>query len=197
MDLPTVTEEDLRAFHSKHFSSAPLPAVFFHLDDTSVEAYEEEDDDGLGYYADGVKRTLTDEQIAIFRHSEIQTIIKELRQARQDKEADGASTASSEESDHGLKKTMAEFTPYGEGMKRKRLDLSSLAPRKRSNNRLPDPEPGWEDISKMRNWEPEMTWEGGGAKTPDNSPSDTDDKMPRRVAREEDDLKVQNIELDY
>ncbi|KAF2808643.1 uncharacterized protein BDZ99DRAFT_464488 [Mytilinidion resinicola] len=197
MDLPTVTEEDLRGFHSKHFPSAPLPAVFFHVDDTSVEAYEEEDDDGLGYYVDGVKRTLTDEQIAIFRHTEIQTIIKELRQARQDKEADGACTPTSEESDHGLKKTMAEFTPYGEGVKRKRLDLSSLVPRKRSNNRLPDPEPGWEDISKMRNWEPEMTWEGGD-KSPDHFASDEmDDKMPRRVAREEDDLKVENIELDY
>jgi hypothetical protein len=30
------------------------------------------EDDGLGYYEDGVKRTLTDEQIEIFRHSELQ-----------------------------------------------------------------------------------------------------------------------------
>lgn len=35
-------------------------------------AYEE--DDGLGYYPDGVKRTLTDEQIEIFRHSELHTL---------------------------------------------------------------------------------------------------------------------------
>lgn len=40
---------------------------------------EDDDDDGLGYYADGVKRTLTDEQIAIFRHSEIQTLLREQR----------------------------------------------------------------------------------------------------------------------
>lgn len=38
------------------------------------------DDDGLGYYPDSVKRTLTDEQVAIFRHSEIQTILRERRQ---------------------------------------------------------------------------------------------------------------------
>ena len=30
--------------------------------------------DDLGYYEDGVKRTLTDEQIEIFRHSEIESL---------------------------------------------------------------------------------------------------------------------------
>lgn len=33
-----------------------------------------EEDDGLGYYPDGVKRTLTDEQIEIFRHSELEAL---------------------------------------------------------------------------------------------------------------------------
>lgn len=32
----------------------------------------------LGYYHDGVKRTLTDAQIAIFRHSEIQEMLSEF-----------------------------------------------------------------------------------------------------------------------
>lgn len=41
---------------------------------------EEEEDDGLGYYPDGVKRTLTDEQIAMFRHSELQTLEKAREQ---------------------------------------------------------------------------------------------------------------------
>jgi hypothetical protein len=35
---------------------------------------ERASDDGLGYYPDGVKRTLTDQQIEIFRHSEIQKL---------------------------------------------------------------------------------------------------------------------------
>lgn len=39
----------------------------------------EEEDDGLGYYADGTKRTLTDEQIAIFRHSEIEALLRARR----------------------------------------------------------------------------------------------------------------------
>ena len=56
--------------------------------------YDEEDpeDDSLGYYDDGVKRTLTDEQIEIFRHSEIQALLRERRlkaerEAEQDTEA--------------------------------------------------------------------------------------------------------------
>lgn len=47
------------------------------------------EDDGLGYYEDGTKRTLTDEQIAIFRHSEIQALLRDRRhaaEAKQDKE---------------------------------------------------------------------------------------------------------------
>lgn len=36
---------------------------------------DEEDD--LGYYDDGVKRTLTDEQIEIFRHSELQALARQ------------------------------------------------------------------------------------------------------------------------
>ena len=40
------------------------------------------DEDLLGYYSNGTKRTLTDEQIAMFRHSEIQTILRMQRQRR-------------------------------------------------------------------------------------------------------------------
>ena len=41
------------------------------------------DEDGLGYYPDGVKRILTDQQIAIFRHSEIQGLLRERRRKQQ------------------------------------------------------------------------------------------------------------------
>ncbi|KAF2013217.1 hypothetical protein BU24DRAFT_410985 [Aaosphaeria arxii CBS 175.79] len=83
MNLPTVTAADLRDFHSKHFPLAPVPELFNGGYETQPEAieeyYDEEEDDGLGYYDDGVKRTLTDEQIALFRHTEIQTILRERR----------------------------------------------------------------------------------------------------------------------
>ncbi|KAF2088162.1 hypothetical protein K490DRAFT_56175 [Saccharata proteae CBS 121410] len=98
MNVPTVTEEDLRAFHAKHFPGAPPPTSFFSASvpsfstqdlgsyDTQDCGWEEEyeEDDGLGYYPDGVKRTLTDEQIAIFRHSEIQALLREKRLREED-----------------------------------------------------------------------------------------------------------------
>lgn len=41
-----------------------------------------EDANDLGYYEDGVRRTLTDEQIAMFRHSEIQRLLAERRRKK-------------------------------------------------------------------------------------------------------------------
>ena len=37
--------------------------------------YDEEEEDDLGHYPDGVKRTLTDAQIEIFRHTELQEML--------------------------------------------------------------------------------------------------------------------------
>lgn len=48
--------------------------------------YEEEVEDDLGYYSDGVKRTLTDEQLAMFRHSEIEQLVREGRMQREEAE---------------------------------------------------------------------------------------------------------------
>jgi hypothetical protein len=80
--LLTVTQDDLRAFHAQHFPHAPAPEHILHGTEPVTEAAEEyyeeyyEEDDGLGYYPDGTKRTLTDEQIAMFRHSEIHAILR-------------------------------------------------------------------------------------------------------------------------
>ncbi|KAJ9625088.1 hypothetical protein H2203_005042 [Taxawa tesnikishii (nom. ined.)] len=79
--VPSVTEQDLYAFHASHFAQAPLPSRFFVSPEGPEDFYEE--DDGLGYYPDGAKRTLTDEQIAMFRHSETQTLLRERRQRRE------------------------------------------------------------------------------------------------------------------
>ncbi|KAM5378028.1 hypothetical protein ACJZ2D_004639 [Fusarium nematophilum] len=85
--VPSVSKDDLLAFHEIHFSGsavASFGATFMnpsdqhhaHDDATYDDAWEEEDD-GLGYYEDGVKRTLTDEQIEIFRHSELEALRRE------------------------------------------------------------------------------------------------------------------------
>lgn len=54
-----------------------------HADHTADDEYlQNEEDDGLGYYEDGVKRTLTDEQIAIFRHSELESLRRAQEQSK-------------------------------------------------------------------------------------------------------------------
>ncbi|KAK6074207.1 hypothetical protein SCUP515_06597 [Seiridium cupressi] len=79
-------QTEIEAFHAEHFSVAAIQLFagdFLqpqpnHEDECYGEYYDyEEDDDGLGYYPDGVKRTLTDEQIAIFRHSELEALRRE------------------------------------------------------------------------------------------------------------------------
>ncbi|KAF2270611.1 hypothetical protein CC78DRAFT_411725, partial [Lojkania enalia] len=80
LQIPTVTVDDLRQFHRKHFPDAPLPTLFCYGVEATEEFYQE--DDGLGYYEDGTKRTLTDEDIALLRHSEIHAIIRARRQKR-------------------------------------------------------------------------------------------------------------------
>ncbi|KAF1840523.1 uncharacterized protein K460DRAFT_411106 [Cucurbitaria berberidis CBS 394.84] len=99
LQVPTVTVDDLRAFHAKHFLHTPAPECFLHGVEPATEAveeYYEVEDDGLGYYSDGARRTLTDEQIAMFRHSEIQSILRERRLRREDGEVfeDGNAPAS-------------------------------------------------------------------------------------------------------
>lgn len=82
----TPFQDDLTAFHAKHFPRDPsvFPTTNLREDGLLLEEQEQEnvseydgDDDGLGYYPDGVKRTLTDEQIQIFRHSEIHALLRE------------------------------------------------------------------------------------------------------------------------
>ena len=76
--------EHLQNFHQTHFAGQDVPAI----SSTSRIENEGDEDDGLGYYNDGVKRTLTDEQIGMFRHSEIQRLLSERKQAQaQEKES--------------------------------------------------------------------------------------------------------------
>ncbi|KAI1334390.1 hypothetical protein F5Y15DRAFT_291660 [Xylariaceae sp. FL0016] len=79
--VPEVTQTEIDSFHETHFGSNALhcfqdqflrPEDGEKDDEQYEDHYNEADEDDLGYYPDGVKRTLTDEQIAIFRHSELE-----------------------------------------------------------------------------------------------------------------------------
>ncbi|KAL4752114.1 hypothetical protein BDW72DRAFT_192257 [Aspergillus terricola var. indicus] len=96
VQIPSVTLEDLQAFQAKHFPASlnplQIPSLPTHDADNKKpyanadeEDVDDEEEDDLGYYPDGVKRTLTDEQIRIFRHSEIHALLRE-RQIKQENE---------------------------------------------------------------------------------------------------------------
>ena len=68
-------------------------------DDKILENTGSEDVDELGYYPDGVKRTLTDEQIAMFRHSEMYSILRERQVLKENRQADGYELSDSQLSD--------------------------------------------------------------------------------------------------
>ncbi|KIW65723.1 hypothetical protein PV04_07950 [Phialophora macrospora] len=77
----------LMGFHAAHFPGQPIPQ----LTATHHQAPERAEldpvtdihNDELGYYDDGVKRTLTDDQIKMFRHSEIHRLLTKRRAARE------------------------------------------------------------------------------------------------------------------
>lgn len=90
----------VKTFHSQFFD--PSEGALQHGAESDIfgqgdRASGEEDydnDDGLGYYPDGVKRTLTDEQIEIFRHSELHALERE-KEKEDERKAFAISTASS------------------------------------------------------------------------------------------------------
>ncbi|KAF1992068.1 hypothetical protein K402DRAFT_416548 [Aulographum hederae CBS 113979] len=70
--VPDITEAHLKVFHHRHFPDSFTPTLSF-----------SGDDGGLGYYTDGVKRTLTDEDVAWYRQHEITSLLRERRQNEQ------------------------------------------------------------------------------------------------------------------
>ena len=77
----------LKAFHTVHFPGQRIPDISPNRrSEPASDTVPDSNSDGLGFYTDGVKRTLTDEQIKLFRHSEIQRLLSERRQARREAE---------------------------------------------------------------------------------------------------------------
>ncbi|KAI5846936.1 hypothetical protein BZA05DRAFT_405911 [Tricharina praecox] len=84
LQIPTVTIHDLAAFHHSHLCqsadfSTCSPLCDADSGDVEEVFEEQEEQDDLVYYPDGVKRTLTDAQVAMFRFSEIQQLLKQKR----------------------------------------------------------------------------------------------------------------------
>ena len=69
-------------FHAKHFPDQPVPDVQA-TEPQGKQLKYVDDDEELGRYEDGVRRTLTDDQIAMFRHSEIQRLLAGRRRQKE------------------------------------------------------------------------------------------------------------------
>ncbi|KAH9840515.1 Protein of unknown function (DUF3807) [Teratosphaeria destructans] len=113
--MPTVTEDDLLAFQFSHFDDYTKPDDWFVGAETALNA--DEQGDGLGYYPDGVKRTLTDEQIAMFRHSEIQDLLRERRLLREElayESADGQSHEKVGDAEDAMPQVEREASPFSD-----------------------------------------------------------------------------------
>ncbi|PLN82894.1 hypothetical protein BDW42DRAFT_73300 [Aspergillus taichungensis] len=106
--IPSVTITDLQAFQAQHFPGSKPPAAFAPLEPAAVDEFTYHDDEeDLGYYPDGVKRTLTDEQIEIFRHSEIHALLRERQLREENRSEDERDVADL----HGPARSAAEGKP--------------------------------------------------------------------------------------
>lgn len=92
MMISTSEAAQLREFHTEHFLGKTVPSLASRLEQPATilspesVPIEEQEEPGLGYYSDGTRRTLTDEQIKMFRHSEIQRLLSERRTLKEREE---------------------------------------------------------------------------------------------------------------
>ena len=127
----------------------------------------EGDGDTLGYYDDGVKRTLTNDQVAMFRHSETQAILREIRQEREPRTSLVESSITKDGNPLGLKDNVTERSRLlwvDASVTRRRYKKHKGDHKKGVNSPWRDTEDGW---------------------------------TPRRQARELDDNKDIVVNLDY
>jgi hypothetical protein len=182
--LTDMHQYDLQCFHNAHLGPAPTQSSASVRTGSTIQSNA---DDGLGYYADGTKRTLTDEEIAIFRHSELQQVIRAKHNSELDGESAGAATKmdavekDAPEKDRGdrpINKSSNRSQKRARG-----VSNSGTGRRSYKRNKMPAKAPNT-DNGEDRHDPNDYIAEGGT-------------HTLRRIAREMDELKPEAIELDY
>lgn len=146
----------------------------------------EEEDDGLGYYEDGVKRTLTDEQVEMFKHTEMEQMIREGLISRDEKESKEDGTA---EGAKNSQEDMDTGSPSSVELRTERSDRPRLLDSCRSSStkgRKRAKDIPYDERNK-RNWETYIE---------DEDPRHGS-RTHRRIVRELDEQQAQDVELDY
>jgi hypothetical protein len=181
------------SFHRTHFT-------IYASSKDSPEHYDEgheDDSDDLGYYPDGNKRTLTEEQIAIFRHSEIQELLK-IHQAAID---DGLPSPFTKSEATVTAELVGKSLTQNDGSEPGKADDY-----KSSAFRADDSLQSGKSIPKVASSGPTKTKRKRKrhAKGPDDirhNPqkyiADGDERTFRRIAREMDSQKESAVDLDY
>ena len=166
---------------------------------------DEDGEDALGYYDDGVKRTLTDEQIEMFRHSEIQQL---MREEKLEQPIEDDVEANSPEHDEKIAARARSPLSEASSIEEELLHLARPEPSRRNpttTGRKPSPSSG-SDISlsagrtqnrpaqeiayderNKRKWEDYIE---------DNDPTEGS-LTHRRIARQLDDHRNESVDLDY
>ena len=183
--------DDLTTFHSRHFPAAPFPITFFRashqdqdLDEHDGDANDDKSNSNSNdacTYPDGVQRYLTDAQVSIFRHSEIQALLKERRRLAEMELSDPVETLSQE--DEEVTRAVEPDPP------RKMATLPEITPARTSGHRSSSSS-AWAKKKVKNKRRRVMAGEAAGDEG-------QEEFTPRRIAREQDEARDVPVELDY
>jgi Protein of unknown function (DUF3807) len=204
----THLQDDLAAFQSTHFDD-PRDSVPQQIAKKTGKP-EVEGEDDLGFYPDGSARSLTAAQIAIFRHSEIEQLIKSHQRHLHD-----CGEAVDEDDAPSLSESTVEppmdFWSYAEQVRQNHiLNLTRKSVRqaeKTSFNNMLMPNPPYNINSRQekkrlnnraRNKRRKLALSLETKTAAFEDENDETGRTFRRIAREEDEIKQANdVDLDY
>ncbi|GAB7335228.1 hypothetical protein MBLNU13_g07646t1 [Cladosporium sp. NU13] len=206
-----------------HFGDNTKPDTFFVDPEEALNYcpdFADFDDDGLGWYDDGVKRTLTDEQIEMFRHTEIEQLIRKRKleaDAQGEEDDDDDDYEPPEPSEFGLSNACGSVpqSPVSDASSLEAELLSSAATKRPTQSRVqPQPKKKKLQSSRGESTQPKGAVSPRSRKRKYEVPYDQrnkrkwesyiDDTDPvhgsmthRRLVRELDGQQHQSIAIDY
>jgi hypothetical protein len=190
--IPTVTADNLLRFHLTHFPGLSLPKSFFVAEITENCEPPAEEDYGLGYYYDGVPRTLTNDQVTMFRHSEIESHLRERRH-RLEAEAEAAEVAGTQSPEMAIVASTQAITEVS--TEAATVDLSDGAI---PSETMGDTESTRKKAKKNKGKKKKPMQKQKHQQQKDwQRLTQAEEYTPNRMAREQDAVQNASVELDY
>ena len=160
------------------------------------------EDDELGYYEDGVKRTLTDEQIEMFRHSEMEQLLRDGLLAQD--EYDNREEADISKSNNIDASVMSPASSIEEELANAIPPKVSISPVTKTV-RQPSPstqsDTSQNSAATRRRREAEVPYDQRNKRKWEGYVEDMDpehgSRTHRRIVRELDEQRIENVELEY